>query len=110
MIILDNSVLSSMTRLGLLTKLKELFPEVYITTDIIEEYSVTWKKQLPSWIIIKEKEITAERVDIPTSLSATDISVIELALELDMLLASDDKIVRNYSRKVGIKVTAPLVF
>ena len=46
--------------------------------------------------------------DIPISLSSADLSIIRLALKLNKPIASDDRSIRNYSKKVGIPITGSL--
>jgi predicted nucleic acid-binding protein len=108
MIIFDNSILSAFTRLRLLPTLKKLVRTAIISNEIFQEYSSKWQKKIPKWIDIVEvnKEIVLE--NIPVSLSNSDLSIIRLAIERKMLLASDDLPLRDYAKKLGIAITGSL--
>ena len=108
MIILDNSVLSAFTRLKLLASLEKLFSSIIISKEIFEEYSLQWRRTIPSWIKIFKSDENIVLKDIPSSLSSADLSIIRLALEHDSLIASDDRPLRKYSEKLGILITGSL--
>ena len=108
MIILDNSVLSAFTRLNLLSYLEKLFTSAIISKEISEEYSQEWKNNIPNWIEISESDKSVQLKDIPISLSSADLSIIRLALKLNNPIASDDRSIRNYSKKLGIPITGSL--
>ena len=106
MIVLDNSVLSALTNLDVLDKLMLIFPEVYITQSILEEYSTKWKEIIPKNInIIK---IDNEFQNAPLSLSDTDLDVLTLAITNNSLLATDDRNLRKFSKQNNILVTGSL--
>ena len=108
MIILDNSVLSAFKRLKLLSKLNLLITTATISKEVFNEYSKQWQKKIPKWInIIKPKE-EAPLYSIPVSLSKADISLIRLALELKLPIASDDRPLRLYARELGIATIGSL--
>lgn len=108
MIILDNCIISSFTRLKLLHYLQELFSSVIISKEILDEYSLKWQQSVPNWIriLFSDKNITLK--DIPLSLSAADLSIIRLALEHKCLIASDDRPLRKYAENLGISITGSL--
>lgn len=108
MIILDNSVLSAFTRLKLLSSLKLLFSTIFISKEIIEEYSNEWKEMIPNWVKILSSNRDIPLENIPLSLSSADLSIIKLALEYNMPIASDDRPLRNYAIKLEIKITGSL--
>ena len=46
--------------------------------------------------------------DIPISLSSADLSLIRLSLDYDIPIASDDRPLRRYAKKLGISITSSL--
>jgi predicted nucleic acid-binding protein len=105
LIILDNSVLSSFTRLNLLDELEILFKEVFVTKAIIDEYSSSWSGKLPKFIIIVD--ITTE-ITLPPplrALSQADLPLIRLSLDKSLPIASDDLSLRKYAKSLDIKIT-----
>lgn len=108
MIILDNSVLSSFERLKLLSRLKQLLKSGIISREVYNEYSIQWQKKIPKWIkILQPKEdITLESP--PLSLSSADLSLIKLSLEYKVPIATDDRVLREFAKNVGVSVTGSL--
>ena len=108
MIILDNSVLSAFKHLKLLPKLKLLISSATISKEVFNEYSKQWKRRIPKWINIVQPNEERVLDPIPVSLSMADISLIRLALELKIPIASDDKPLRLYAMDLGISVIGSL--
>ena len=108
MLILDNSVLSAFTRLKLMTHLRELFPTLVISDLILEEYSERWQNDMPNWIKIIKMEENFSFHDVPLSLSTNDLSVIQLGLNCNSPIASDDIPLRKYAKKHGLQVIGSL--
>jgi predicted nucleic acid-binding protein len=108
MIILDNSVLSAFTRLKLLSQLRELISSAIISKDVLEEYSEHWQKKVPDWIKIIEANKNIELEMPPVSLSSADLSLIRLGLEHKLPIASDDKPLRQFAKKLEISITGSL--
>ena len=108
MIILDNSVLSAFKRLDLLSHLEKLLTSAIISKEILNEYSLEWQKNIPNWIKILESDKSIQLKDIPISLSPADLSIIRLALKLNKPIATDDKLIRRYSKKLKIPITGSL--
>ncbi|MBN1799907.1 MAG: hypothetical protein JW891_00275 [Candidatus Lokiarchaeota archaeon] len=108
MIILDNSVLSAFTRLGLLDSLKHLFSTAIISRDILSEYSQKWRDAIPEWIQVVQSDRKIFLSNVPSSMSLADASVVKLALRLQKPIASDDRPLRNYAKMLGISVTGSL--
>lgn len=108
MIILDNSVLSAFKRLKLLSHLKELVSSAMISKEVLNEYTEQWQKTIPNWIKILQpsKEIILEST--PISLSSADLSLMRLALEFKIPIASDDKTLRLFAKNLGISITGSL--
>ena len=106
MIVLDNSVLSAFYRLNLVSELRDLKSLIYITPEIVEEYSTKWLDKLPSLIVVKEVE--AEKILSRSNLSESDLSVVNLALQLKCQLATDDLEIRKVANEYKIPVTGSL--
>ncbi|MFV2016318.1 MAG: hypothetical protein ACC656_12870, partial [Candidatus Heimdallarchaeota archaeon] len=81
MFVLDNSVLSAYIRLNLLSELHTLKTEIYITPEIVSEYSVKWIEKLPDWVLIKKTKYNILKGI--SNLSESDHSVINLSIELN---------------------------
>jgi len=107
-VILDNSVLSVFTRLNLLSQLKELLTSAMISKDVLDEYSEYWQKRIPNWIKIMEPNERIKVQSSPASLSSADLSLIKLSLEKKIPIASDDKPLRQFAKKLGISITGSL--
>ena len=108
MLILDNSVLSAFKRLKLLSKLKKLISKAMISQEILDEYSKQWQKKFPKWINTMQPKQASTMESIPVSLSIADVSIIRLALELNLPIASDDRPLRVYAKQLGIPVIGSL--
>lgn len=107
MLILDTSVLSTFTYLGLLEQFRKLNLNYVITPDVLEEFSKKWAKtEIPSWI----------NIDVPSniikpeslSISATDMSLISLAVEKRFVIATDDLALRKIANDRNIAVVGTL--
>jgi predicted nucleic acid-binding protein len=108
MIIFDNTVLSAFTRLKLLPSLEILLKSAIISKEILNEFSLQWQQTIPNWIKILQSDNTIILKDIPKPLSSADLSLIRLALEYDIPIASDDGPLRTYAKKLGISITGSL--
>ncbi|MCE7734537.1 MAG: hypothetical protein GPJ54_06650 [Candidatus Heimdallarchaeota archaeon] len=106
MIVLSNSVLSAFYRLNLVSELKDLKSFIYITPEIVGEYSTRWLDKLPSLIVVQAVE--AETVLSRSNLSESDLSVINLAIQLKCQLATDDLEIRKVANEYKIPVTGSL--
>jgi len=108
MIILDNCVLSAFKRLDLFSHLRALISSAITSQEVLNEYSLQWKKSIPDWIKIQSAQKVIELEQIPGSLSSADLSLIRLALEKKVPIASDDKPLRHYAKKLGLSVIGSL--
>jgi len=108
MIILDNSVLSAFKRLKLLSNLKKLISYAIISKEVYNEYSDQWQKKIPNWIKIKQPGDDIILLSTPISLSRADLSLIRLALEYKIPIATDDKPLRQYAKNLGISIVGSL--
>ncbi|TFF89398.1 MAG: hypothetical protein EU549_00745 [Promethearchaeota archaeon] len=108
MIILDNSVLSAFTRLNLLSHLKEIFSPIIISKDILGAYSEHWQKKISIFVKIIEPREDIEFRSFPVSLNPADLSIIRLGLEYKFPIASDDKKLRKFAKRLDIPVIGSL--
>ena len=108
MIILDNSVLSAFKRLKLLSHLEVLISSAVISKEVLDEYSEHWQKKVPNWIKIMEPSDDIILESSPISLSSADLSLIRLAIEKKISIASDDRPLRQFAKKLGISITGSL--
>lgn len=108
MIILDNSVLSAFKRLKLLSHLEVLISSAVISKEVLDEYSEHWQKKVPNWIKIMEPSDDIILESSPISLSSADLSLIRLAIEKKIPIASDDRPLRQFAKKLGISITGSL--
>ncbi|MHA1242631.1 MAG: hypothetical protein ACTSQU_17880 [Promethearchaeota archaeon] len=108
MIILDNTVLSAFTRLKLLSQLKNLISSAIISKGVLDEYSEHWQKTVPKWIKIVEPSGDIILESSPVSLSLADLDLIRLGLEYKIPIASDDRPLRHFAKKLGISITGSL--
>ncbi|UCG00816.1 MAG: hypothetical protein JSW11_14500 [Candidatus Heimdallarchaeota archaeon] len=107
MLILDTSVLSTFTYLGLLEELRQLNMTYAITPDVLEEFSRKWvKTKIPSWINI---DVPSDKIKTESlSISTTDTSLISLAIEKKSMIATDDLALRKVARDRDIAVVGTL--
>jgi len=107
MLILDTSVLSTFTYLGLLEELRQLNITYAITPDVLEEFSKKWvKTKIPSWINI---DTPSDKIKIESlSMSTTDTSLISLAIEKKSMIATDDLAPRKIAKDRDIAVVGTL--
>lgn len=108
MIILDNSVLSAFKRLKLLSHLEVLISSAVISKEVLDEYSEHWQKKVPNWIKIMEPSDDIILESSPISLSSADLSLIRLAIEKKIPIASDDRPLHQFAKKLGISITGSL--
>jgi predicted nucleic acid-binding protein len=108
MIILDNSVLSAFRRLKLLSNLNKLISSAIISKEVFNEYSKQWQKKIPNWIKIKQPRDDIILESSSVALSITDLSLIRLALEHKILIATDDKPLRQFAKNLGISIVGSL--
>ncbi len=108
MIILDNSVLSAFRRLKLLSNLNKLISSAIISKEVFNEYSKQWQKKIPNWIKIKQPRDDIILESSSVSLSITDLSLIRLALEHKIPIATDDKPLRQFAKNLGISIVGSL--
>ena len=76
-IISDTSCLIALSKIGKLDLLKELYQEIFITTDVYKEFGGS----LPDWIIIIEVKSKYKQKELEVQLDKGEASSIALALE-----------------------------
>ncbi|KKM83622.1 hypothetical protein LCGC14_1307490 [marine sediment metagenome] len=108
MIILDNSVLSAFRRLKLLSNLNKLISSAIISKEVFNEYSKQWQKKIPNWIKIKQPRDDIILESGSVSLSKADLSLIRLALEHKIPIATDDKSLRQFAKNLDISIVGSL--
>ena len=102
MIIIDTSILSIFTHLGISEQLERLGIEFYSTPRTLDEYYRRWEHaKIPRWLKIKfpkqESRITNRTI------SRVDMSIINLAIEMKMIIGTDDLAVRKIAKSKKIE-------
>jgi predicted nucleic acid-binding protein len=101
-IISDTSCLILLEKIGELDLLHEVFGEILITQEIVDEYGLN----LPEWISIQNSTNKNYQKILEASVDKGEASAIALAVELvDCLLIIDDLKGRNLAETLGIKIT-----
>ncbi|MDR9401138.1 MAG: DUF3368 domain-containing protein [Psychroflexus sp.] len=77
LIISDTSCLIALSKIGKLDLLKELYQEIFITTEVYKEFG----GRLPDWIIIIEVKSKYKQKELEVKLDKGEASSIALALE-----------------------------
>jgi predicted nucleic acid-binding protein len=77
LIISDTSCLIALSKIGKLDLLKELYQEIFITTEVYKEFG----GRLPDWIIIIEDKSKYKQKELEVKLDKGEASSIALALE-----------------------------
>jgi predicted nucleic acid-binding protein len=97
MLIIDTSVLSAFTRLGILNLFQDAVGDIFTTRLVINEFSQSFQINIPYWISIKVGEDKIQQT-FPLSLSQADKSIIILSQNLGFTIATDDLNIRNYCK------------
>jgi predicted nucleic acid-binding protein len=104
-VIADTSCLIALTNIEAINILKELYKEVFITEEILNEFG----ESVPKWIKVeKVKNINYKKL-LDQVLDPGEASAIALALDFDnVLLILDDLKGRKEAEKLGFKITGTL--
>ncbi len=104
-VIADTSFLIAIHKLQLFDQVCHLYPEVYVTKKIAEEFQFS----LPEWIIIQDPlDLNVQSV-LSFILDAGEASAIALAFEYpDVILIIDDLKARKEALRLGFKITGTL--
>lgn len=104
-VIVDTSCLIALTNIEAINILKELYKEVFITEEILNEFG----ESVPKWIKVeKVKNINYKKL-LDQVLDTGEASAIALALDFDnVLLILDDLKGRKEAEKLGFKITGTL--
>lgn len=104
-IIADTSCLILLDKIGELNILKELYREVVVTQEIVNEFN----QSLPSWFKVQNPTNKIYQKILEATLDTGESSAIALAIEQpESILILDDDKGRRYAEKLGIKVTGTL--
>ena len=79
-----------------------------ISKEVLNEYTEQWQKTIPNWIKILQPSKETILESTPISLSSADLSLMRLALEFKIPIASDDKTLRQFAENLGISITGSL--
>lgn len=108
-IISDTTCVTSLSKIGKLYLLKELYGKVFITNEIFDEYKKEHEENLPDWIEIKEVKDKNKLFEINKELHLGESSAIALALEnKNSLLIVDDGKARLYATDQGLTITGTI--
>jgi predicted nucleic acid-binding protein len=104
-VLCDTSCLIILEKIGGLHLLQKLYSEVFITSDVLEEYG----EGLPSWIIVRTVKNNQTQQILELQLDKGESSIIALALETDAdLIILDDLKARKIANGLKLKVTGTL--
>jgi len=104
-VIADTSCLIALTNIEAIDILKELYQEVYITEEILNEFG----EAVPDWIKIEKVKNEKYKKLLEQLLDSGEASAIALALEYDnVLLVLDDLKGRKEAERLGFKITGTL--
>ncbi|MGV3585706.1 MAG: DUF3368 domain-containing protein [Adhaeribacter sp.] len=105
LIICDTSCLILLDKLSKLDLLKLCYSNIYITTEIAEEFG----KILPDWIIIKEASNQALQQTLTQILGTGEASAIALTFDIpDNVVVLDDLKARKIAKSLNLKITGSL--
>lgn len=104
-IIADTSCLISLSRIDCLHILKDLYSEIYITSEIEIEFG----EKLPEWILIRKVTDKKNKQILSAILDDGEASAIALAYEFEKtLLILDDLKGRREALRLGFQITGTL--
>lgn len=104
-VIADASCLIALTNIEALNLLKELYSEIYITSEIAIEFG----ENLPQWIKIVAVKNTKYQQILDLLLDKGEASAIAMAMEYsNVLLILDDLKGRKEAQRLGFRITGTL--
>jgi len=104
-VIADTSCLIALTNIEAINILKELYKEVFITEEILNEFG----ECVPKWIKVEKVKNNNYKKLLDQVLDSGEASAIALALDYDnVLLMLDDLKGRKEAEKLGFKITGTL--
>ena len=105
-VISDTSCLIVLSKIGYLDVLKALFEEVWITTEIKNEFG----EDLPNWITIHNEDNTEIKKILSLGIDSGEASAIALCLKqaTDALLIIDERKGRKIAKELGIHIIGTL--
>ena len=100
-IISDTSCLISLSNIGLLHIIKDLYGEIIITSEVKAEFGGI----LPNWIIVVQAKDKLKQADIEDRLDKGEASSIALALEIpNSILIIDEIKGRNIAKSLNLEI------
>ncbi|GHT40756.1 hypothetical protein AGMMS49965_09510 [Bacteroidia bacterium] len=104
-VITDTSCLIALTKTDAIGLLRQLYHEVVVTEDILEEFG----EPLPEWIKVKSVTNKNYQQLLEATLDRGESSAIALSIELEnALLIIDDLKGRREAKRLGLKMTGTL--
>lgn len=104
-VIADTSVFIIFDKLDRFDVLKAVYPELYTTPEIIEEY----QKTSPDWITIESPKDKKYQAFVETQVDSGEASAIAFAIEKEnALLILDDLKARKLAKRLDLKYTGTL--
>lgn len=104
-IIADTSCLISLNKIELLQVLKDLYGEVYVTSEIQKEFG----EILPDWIRLKNPLESEQLVFLQSILDKGEATALALALQVDNALVIIDELKgRTIASSMGIRTTGTI--
>lgn len=104
-VIADTSCLIALTNIEAINILKELYQEIFITEEILDEFG----ESVPEWIKVEKVKNEKYKKLLDQVLDSGEASAIALALDCDnVLLVLDDLKGRKEAEKLGFKITGTL--
>jgi predicted nucleic acid-binding protein len=108
-VISDSSSLQNLTNIGKLDLLKDLYNNVSITTEILDEYNKKHKEKLPDWIQVKEVKDKGKVIELCKKYGEGESSAIVFALENpNTLIVIDDQKPKMLALGMGLPVIGSL--
>ena len=104
MVVVDNSCLSSLTSIGHLKLLSDLFDVIIIPSLVLEEYNRSWDTELLEPISPTVRSFTTNLPEYSDRLSTADRQCITIAQDLSRGIVTDDNRLRQYCVNNAIPV------
>lgn len=105
MIILDNSVLSTFTRIENIEVVRELFREIIIPISVSEEYLKNKDAvDITNWVKVTKLNDDETLKSNSLRLGVSESQSIILALRYKCILGIDDRVSRDIAKKQGLDV------
>ncbi len=104
-VISDTSCIILLSKIGELDLLKELYGEIVITEEVLNELGT----EVPNWLIVRNPKNTSIQQTLNHLLDAGEASIIALAFDFDnVTLILDDLKARKLAKGLNFKITGTL--